>query len=398
MQAYDYQLIDREGRVVTGRAEAASTEDLARRLNAEGHTVVDISERRPARAAWFRRPPGPQARVTALHELATLLESGVALRDAVEAQAGGSHHPELAGAFRSIARALLRGETFRAAVGGSRLQLPAYGYQLVEAGELSGRLPQALRQAVHQMQYDQRVAADLRGALVYPSILVVAGCLAVLVVFIFVIPQFSGLLEDGADLPLLAEAVLRSGTWFGDHVALVAGLLAAAAGCLAVLSRQPRVRQAVRDGLSRLPVLGGWFAETDTATWASLMGAMLRSRVTLLDALQLAARSVLVSQRRVLLDRATADIRAGAALPAALEKHRALTPTGYSLLRVGEQSGRLAETMGALARLHADNSRRRMKRFLALVEPLAVLLVGGFLGLIMIGIILAISGTYDLAL
>ena len=398
MQEYDYQLIDREGRLVKGRAEAASTQDLAGRLNAEGHTVVDISERRPAEQSWFRSSPSPQEQVTTFHELATLLESGVSLRDAVEAQASSSHHPQLASGFRSISGALMRGENLREAVGNSRLKLPSYVYQLIEAGELSGQLAQALRQAVNQMQYDQRVAADMRGALLYPSILVVSGCLAILVVFIFVIPQFSSLLRDGADLPFLAQAVLGTGIWFGDNLSLAAGLLAAAAVCIAVLSRQQRVRQTVRDSLSRLPVLGAWFAETDTAKWASLMSAMLTSRVTLLDALKLAAQGVQISRRRELLEQATADVRGGASLPVALEKHRALTPTGYNLLKVGEQSGRLAETMEALARLHEDNSRRRMKRFLALVEPLAVLVVGGFLGLIMIGIILAISGANDIAI
>ena len=398
MPEYDYQLIDRAGRLAKGRAEATSSQDLARRLNAEGHTVVDISERRPAGASWFRGNPSSQEQVTTFHELATLLESGVPLRDAVEAQANSSHHPQLAGGFRSISSALVRGESFREAVGSSRMKLPSYVYQLIEAGELSGQLAQALRQAVSQMQYDRRVAADMRGALLYPSILVVSGCLAVLVVFIFVIPQFSGLLKGGADLPLLAQAVLHVGVWFDNHASLAAGLLAAAAFCIVALSRQQRVRQTVRDSLSRLPVLGDWFAESDTAKWASLMGAMLESRVTLLDALKLAALSVQISRRRVLLERATADVRGGASLPAALEKHHALTPTGYSLLRVGEQSGRLAETMGALAKLHEDNSRRRMKRFLAMVEPLAVLVVGGFLGLIMIGIILAISGANNIAI
>ena len=398
MQEYDYQLIDRRGRLVKGRAEAASTSDLARRLNVEGHTVVDISTRRSVGPSLFRRKPSPQEQVTAIHELATLLESGVSLGDAVQAQAGSNHHPQLAAGFRSISTALMRGESFRDAVSASPLSLPSYVYQLIEAGELSGQLAQALRQAVNQMQYDQRVAADMRGALLYPSILIVSGCLAVLVVFVFVIPQFSNLIEGGTDLPLLAQIVLHMGIWFDANSRLAAGSFVAMAACILILSGRPRVRQTVRDGLSRLPLLAEWFAEADTAKWASLMSAMLNSRVSLLEALRLAAESVQISRRKALLEQATADVRGGVSLPTALEKRRALTPTGYSLLRVGEQSGQLASMMAALAKLHEDNSRRRMKRFLALIEPLAVLVVGGFLGLIMIGIILAITGANDIAI
>ena len=333
----------------------------------------------------------------ALHELATLLESGVALGNAIQAQASGTRHPSLAATFEAMSRALMRGESFLEALRGGQLALPAYVYHLVEAGELNGQLAGALRQAVEQMQYDQRVATEMRGALLYPSILIVAGCAAVLLVFIFVIPQFANLLETGNELPLLAEAVLHAGLWFNANGWLLAGALAVIAIAVVALARREGIRQRVRDGLSTLPILGDWFTETDTAKWASLMSAMLASRVGLLDALGLAASSVRISRRKAMLEQATSDVRSGASLSAALEKRRALTPTGYSLLRVGEQSGQLAEMLRALATLYDENSRRRMKRFLTLIEPLAVVLVGGFLGVIMIGIILAITSVNDIA-
>ena len=121
-----------------------------------------------------------------------------------------------------MATALLRGQSFRDALRGAGLEVPSYVHHLVEAGELSGRLAEALRRAVEQMQYDQRVAAELRSALLYPAILVVAGFAAVLLVFVFVIPQFSNLLDEANELPLLAEAVLRSGVWFNENTVLVA--------------------------------------------------------------------------------------------------------------------------------------------------------------------------------
>ena len=397
MREYEYEIVDRNGRVVKGVAEAASVSDLARALNAEGHTVVEVTEPRATRPPLFRRRLSPQDRMMALHELATLLESGVALGNAIQAQASGTRHPSLAATFEAMSRALMRGESFLEALRGGQLALPAYVYHLVEAGELNGQLAGALRQAVEQMQYDQRVATEMRGALLYPSILIVAGCAAVLLVFIFVIPQFSNLLETGNELPLLAEAVLHAGLWFNANGWLLAGALAVIAIAVVALARREGIRQRVRDGLSTLPILGDWFTETDTAKWASLMSAMLASRVGFLDALGLAASSVRISRRKAMLEQATSDVRSGASLSAALEKRRALTPTGYSLLRVGEQSGQLAEMLRALATLYDENSRRRMKRFLTLIEPLAVVLVGGFLGVIMIGIILAITSVNDIA-
>lgn len=398
MQDFEYEMIDRTGRIVKGRGQAASVRDLARELNAEGHTVIEVREPRAARSSPFRRGIGMQDRITALHELATLLESGVPLGDAVRAQAGGSRHHALAAGFEAVTGALMRGQSFVEALRAGDLRIPAYVYHLVGAGELNGRLAEALRQAVEQMQYDQRVSAEMRDALFYPSILIVAGCTAVLLVFVFVIPQFSGLLESGNQFPLLAEAVLRAGLWFDAQGWSLVGAVAVIAVAATMLLRRERVRQRVRDGLSTLPILGDWFAEADTAKWASMMSAMLGSRVSLMDSLGVAIHAVRISRRRATLQQAANDVRGGVSLSAALEKRRALTPAGYSLLRAGEQSGQLAQMLRALATLHDENSRRRMKRVLALIEPLAVVVVGSFLGIIMIGIILAITSVNDVAI
>ena len=398
MPEYDYEIIDSDGRLVKGQAEAASVTDLVRGLSAEGYSVVEVSERREARRTLFRRRLRPQERVVAFHELAILLESGVSLGDAAHAQASGSAHPEIAAAFQSVSRALLRGQSLGEALRGSGLEVPHYVHHLVEAGELSGRLAEALRQAVEQMQYDQRMASEMRSALLYPSILIASGFTAVLLVFVFVIPQFSNLLEEAEELPLLAEVVLRTGVWFNENVWLFAGTLAGALAVATALSRRPAVRQRTRDALATLPVLGDWLGEVDTAKWASVMSAMLTSRVSLMDALGLASRGVRLSRRRETLEQAIGDVRGGASLSAALEKRRALSPTGYNLLRVGEQSGQLAQMLRALATLYEENGTRRMKRFLTLIEPLAILLIGAFLGVIMIGIILAITSVNDIAI
>ena len=398
MPAFDYEVVDANGQASRGQVDAASASDVVRRLAANGQTVVEVTETRGRTPGLRRRRLRGGDVVIAFHELATLLESGVSLGDAVLAQSHGSHHPALVAAFDTIAKHLLRGERFLDAVAASDLPLPDYVHQLVEAGEMSGRLPQALRQAVNQMEYDQRVAADIRGALTYPAILVVAGVTAVLFVFVFVVPQFSNLLDDAADLPLLAEFVLRLGVWFNANMWLLAGTVAAVATVAAVLLQRSTVRQRLMDVVGTLPLLRDWLSEVDTAKWASVMSAMLASRVELMDALGLASRGVRMSRRKILLERAVNDVRAGTALSEALEKQDALTPTGYNLIRVGERSGQLAEMMRALGALYEENGTRRMKRVLTLIEPLAVLTIGALLGTIMIGLILAITSVNELVL
>ena len=394
---YDYEVIDGSGRTVTGQLEAESPAEVVRALSRDGHTVVDVSERRPPMLPTFQRRLRASELVVAFHELATLLESGVALGDAIFAQSRGTYHPVLARAFTGIGRDLMRGLSFLEALRASDLRLPDYVYQLVEAGEISGRLPQSLREAVDQLEYDQRVVTDIRSALVYPAILVMSGIAVVLLVFIVVVPEFANLLDEADDLHILSVAVLRSGVWFNDNTWLLAAIIATAVSLTVGLLRRATVRQRLVDAVARLPVVGAWFTETDTAKWASVMSAMLVARVELMDALVLASRGVRISRRKAMLEDATADVRGGSALSAALERQSALTPTGYNLIRVGEQSGQLPQMMRALATLYENNSARRMKAVVALIEPLAILLIGGTLGTIMIGLILAITNANAIA-
>ena len=398
MPDYDYEIVDSNGEASRGRMEAATRADVVRRLAGDGSTVVAVDEHREPVAGGFRRGLRAQDVAIAFNELATLLESGVALGDAVTAQSRGTHHPRLAAAFDGMARDLMRGQSYLEVLRGSALPLPEYVFQLVEAGELRGRLAEALRGAVQQMEYDLRVASDVRGALAYPAILIVAGLAAVLVVFTFVVPQFANLLESGEDLPLLAALVLNTGVWFNANAWLFVGIVAAVVAVGAALWRREGVRSRLTNIVAALPLVRGWFSEVDTAKWASVMGAMLESRVELMDALGLASRGVRISRRKEMLDRAVDEVRSGVTLSEALEKQDALTPTGYNLIRVGEQSGRLAEMMRALAKLYEENSARRMRRVLTFIEPAAILLIGGFLGTIMIGMILAITNVNKIVL
>ena len=393
---YEYVVVDAAGRTRKGQLEAESEADLVRRLDREGLTVVEVGERRPSALPTLRRRLSPGDVTVAFHELATLLQSGVALGDAILAQSRGSHHPLLAAAFAAMVQELTRGESFLGALRKSGVTLPEYVYQLVEAGELSGRLPDSLRGAVEQMQYDQRVAADFRGALVYPAILIVAGIGTVLLMFLFVVPQFANLLTEAEDIPFLAALVIGTGVWFNENTTLLALALAVAAASIFAIWRKPSMRARALDALAVAPVLGSWFSQADTAKWASVMAAMLDARIELMDALVLAGRGVRISSRRALLERAATEVRGGSSLSAALEKQEALTATGYSLVRVGEQSGQLAHMMRALADLYEDMSARRTKRVLALVEPLAILLIGGAIGVIMVGLILAITSANEL--
>lgn len=399
MARFRFQALNADGVLLEGTLAADTERDAARVLDRRGLTVVALvtdggeTRQRTGRVRRLRL----QDMVVAFHELATMLQSGVALAEAVASQSRSAHHPRLLEAFESISVALRRGQSFSDALAAVALPLPPYFLTLIRAGEQAGLLAQALADGVAQMEYDDQVRGEIRQALTYPAVLVAAGLGAVTLMFTFVVPRFASLLKRGADLPWLAWAVLNGGMFAREYILWILGAVVLAGVLLARSFAKPETRARWHQWLERLPVVGPWRIESETASWAKVLATLLANRVPLLDALGLAQASVRSPQRRARLDEGARAVRAGSPLADALEEQAALTATGYNLVRVGERSGELPAMLRSLAKLCENAGRVRMKQFLALLEPIAILVIGTIIGVIMIGIILAITSANDIA-
>jgi general secretion pathway protein F len=157
-----------------------------------------------------------------------------------------------------------------------------------------------------------------------------------------------------------------------------------------VLSQEKR-RQQFMEFLARMPVLGDWLIQTEIGRWASIFGTLLENRVPIVSAMELAHEGLRIHSLKQQFQHALRDLRAGKRLGDALAATRVISLTGLNLIRVGERSGELAAMLRTLGTLHENAGRERLKRFLILLEPMAILLIGGMIGTIMIAIMLAIT-------
>jgi general secretion pathway protein F len=398
--SFRFRAVDAQGREVTGLLDASDERAAQREIVRRGLVAVAIEPDRPAVGDWAARlPPAPRELQLVLQEFATLIDSGVSLAVALSSLAGSSHHPRITAAFADMARAVRRGERFADALRASPLPLPAYLHQLVEASELTGRLGAALEDGARQYEYDLRVQSELRSALVYPAVLVASGIAAVGIIFLWVVPRFGGLLEQRAEqLPDLSRWVIGGGVWFADHAGVVALAAAALLALLVGLLRRREVRQRLLETAARAPLLGPWLVESEVGRWSGTLGTLLANRVELTRALELAAASVGLEFLQVRLRQVTRSVRGGSTLSHALREHRALNATGYDLVAVGEASGELPKLLLALSRLYQSTGRERMQRALKLIEPAAIIVIGGVIGVLVTAVILAITSVNDLPL
>lgn len=391
---FQYQAANAQGQILSGQISADDEREAMRLLQQQNLTPVSITSAaiNQSNKQGGRTKSSRQDKTLAMQELATLLNAGVPLAESVESISTAHAGTVIGTAFAGTLTALRRGERFSEALRAAELDLPAYLYQLAAAGELTGKLGPSLQTAVAQMQYEDRVRQEMRNALTYPAILVVSGIAATLLVFIVVVPKFANLLKgDAATVPLLSKWVIGTGMFVQANLLWVALVsLALAMGAILALGK-PALRSRAFEGLSRLPILGQWIIETEMGRWASMLGALLENRVPIITAMELALSGVKISTLQNSLQQVLREVRGGARFADALATNRALEATGINLVRVGERSGELAPMLRALATLYENAGRDRMKRFLLLLEPIAILLIGGVIGVIMVAIMLAVT-------
>jgi general secretion pathway protein F len=310
----------------------------------------------------------------------------------------GSDDP-LSRAFAEMDRQLKRGRPILEALRAGFPDLPAYVFQLVEAGAETGELGAALKDASLQMEAEDKMRQEMRNALIYPMVLVCAGVGAVLFIFTVVVPRFSAMFAGRMhELPALSRWVLGVGVMINDN--LTASLLVAAGvlAALVLILKRPETRQRLFELALRLPAIGSWLTEQEIARWAGMMAKLLANKVALMRALELARgalKSAVLAQQMSQVER---TVRGGAALSRALADNTRFDATSLNLIRVGERAGQLAEMLGSLAALHERISRDRMKRVLSLIEPAAILVIGGVIGVFVTAIILAITSVNQITL
>jgi len=404
LQSFQYEAIDGSGRLLTGRLDAVHEREAQRALESQGLTPVSLTAARAeilkkTGLTLLNRSVTVQDRILALKQLALLLKAGVPLVQGIGTLKNQATHPTLAIAFGNMEKQLRAGDAFTPALTAAIPGLPSYVYQLAASGEAIGHLGQALEDGAAQMAYDKQVRQDIRNALTYPSILIAAGVTAVLFIFIVVVPRFSAMLANAKKpLPFVSAVVLKTGMFLSSHKLIIFLLVAALVwGGVTAFRNKERVAR-LREFLARLPLLGTWLQDAEVARWASMLSTMLGNGVDLIKGLQLARDSVALESLRDRLDQATKLVRSGHSLSAALSSQQAFSDTAISLVQVGEESGELPMMLRSLATLYEDTGRQRMKQFLLLLEPAAILLIGVVVGGIVASIMLAITSVNQVAL
>lgn len=390
---FRYKALDSSGHIVEGVTVGTSESDIFCQFESKRISLIELNllHIRSEADGKLQRSATVPEKESALGELATLLNAGIALIEAIDSIAAGHEKSSIGFAFLKISEQIRQGVSFSEALNKSSLNLPDYVYKMVAASELTGNLGRALQDAAIQMGYDERIRQETKNALIYPMILTATGFVATLFMFIVVVPKFSGLLKNRSDLPWISEAVLKMGMITSEYLIWLSALVVFLVFLVLNLLSKPAAKEKIIVLLSVLPITGRWLIESEIARWAAVLGILLANRVPILQALELAKQGIKLPKLHSALQKAIRDLRAGSSLADSLKSSEIFPATALNLIRAGEMSAELPTTLKTLAAFYDNSSQVKMKRFLVLLEPIAILFIGGSIGIIMVAIMLAIT-------
>jgi type II secretory pathway component PulF len=374
---------------VEGVVQAATKQTALEELRRQQLFPVDVREVAADAARRSLRLSRGTALALWARTCATMLGAGVTLDRALGFSSEHAGNDDVARALATVRAEVESGSTLAASVERSVGVFGPVAPAMIAAGEASGALDRAFATLARHLEETDELRSQLRAVLIYPAIMACVALIGLVVLFAFVVPRFSRMLQEvGGSLPLSTRLLVGA----SDVVARTWWLWLAL-GIVAVLGARSwlaRAENRTRWHAARLrwPLVGPLERVFAAATFTRTLGMLLESGLGILPALQIANGGVPNLALRAGLDRAAARVRDGERLSSALGE--LLPPLAVQLLSVGEESGQLEALSLRAAESFETELRRTLRTLVGLVEPVLILFFGLVVGFVALALLQAI--------
>ena len=321
--------------------------------------------------------------------LSAMLGAGLSLSRAlsvIERQSGNKYLKSIA---TGLSDAIKVGSSFHMALAAYPKVFPALFIAMARAGEESGSLTDALTVVSVQMEHSEELIRKIKGAMIYPAIVITAIIIVGILMLIYVVPTLTVTFSQlGVELPLATQIIVAVSDFMVANVAVVLlGLIALVVGGIAFIRSAVGGRIVLATAL-RLPVINEIVRETYAARAARTLSSLLASGVPVLNALAITKEVVGANVFADVIGEAEEHVKKGELLSASFAEHTQLYPILMSdMLTVGEETGKVAEMLKQVAEFYEDDVGEQTKNFSTIIEPVLVLLIGAVVGVFAVSMI-----------
>lgn len=404
MSVFEYKAVTPQGEVKSGQMSGASQAEVIAKLQQTGLIPISAdvlgevtAPKGKSRRRWRRDRLGRNEVAEFTRQLSVLVGAGLPLDRALEIMRRVSENPLLSGLVGELQTSVRGGDSLSAALREHPAVFSDFYINFIQAAEYSGNLSGSLDDLSNYLEKSRTLREQLVSAIIYPAILVTVTVLSLLIIVVWVLPEFSQLFADmDAALPASAAFVLGVSDAIRQY-----GLFALAAIILLVLYfrrqyRDPAWRYGWDARLLNAPLLGDLTKKVNMARLSRSLGTLLRGGVPLLAALKIARNSL---QNRVLatrLEEITGNVQEGSDLAGPLIATGVFPEFALQMIQVGEETGQLDEMLIRVADIYDDEVATATRRLLSVLEPALIIGLGILIGGIIMSILVAILSINEL--
>jgi general secretion pathway protein F len=398
---FRYRALTQNGEIVHGTLSAPTATEVAARIEYLRLLPIEtIEEKRPSsgsRGFSLFNQPGSAEVTTFTRDLALLLKAGARLDDALELLASDADVGRLRPVVGKLRGALLSGESLAEAVAAHPALFPPMYVALVRVGEVSGTLDQVLEMLGAERARSEQMRRKLTDAMQYPAFVLVAAAGVMLFFILFVLPQFSSVLQDfgGKSDTALGTFIHLSEFMRANGTALSLASIALIASIWLTL-RRPGARAAIVGAVGRTPGLAGIFRFYRTTLFCRNLGVLLGSGLSLTATLRILVDIMAVTGNVDGWTAAADRVRHGGKLSEALSASSGLPPMALRMLRLGEETGQLPALAGRVAEFYETKLQRSLDRLVAIIGPLAIIGISTVVGGLIVSVMTALLSVTQL--
>lgn len=390
---FKYKAQKATGEFYEGERSSSDKFALARELSTEGETLIHADEKteRPAfsfKQFSFGRVP-IHDKIIFARNLSGMLTAGLPLSRALSVLERQTGNEKLKKIIVSINTNIGKGSSFSAALSSFPNVFPAIFTSMVKAGEEGGKMAEALGSIADQLDRTYALQRKVRGALMYPAVVVTVMVVIGILMFIFIVPQLtSTFAEFDIELPFSTRVVIAVSDFIRDHTFTgLAGLLAFIALVVGA-SKSVKGKRVIDFVLLRIPVVSPLIKEANTARTGQTLSSLLSSGVEVVAALAITSDVMGNSYYKDVLKKARETIQKGEPISAVFREADTIYPPFLSeMVAVGEETGKLSEMLRETGIFFEKEVEQKTKDMSTIIEPVLMVCVGVAVGFFAVAMI-----------
>ncbi len=388
------------GDVITRTVEAPGVHEARSRLEQEGFRVFAVTPPKTGGAsALTRGGGGGNARIKASdfllfnQQLAALFRAGIPILQAITMLRKRAASSRLRVVLDEVEQAIRGGAALSAAFAAQGAIFPRIYTASILAGERSGALDDVLNRYVAYMRRNVQLRRKIRGALAYPSFLLIASFGMVAFLSVYVVPRMSDLfqgLSANSKLPTVTVIVVGLSSVISNNILWLAPLLIVGGAVFWFWSRTPSGRLAIDRTLLKVPLAGKLLVQLSVAQVTRSLATLLAGGITLVESWEIAAESITNRELRRRSSEILPMVREGRSFTESLEAARWLPDLALDMIGIGERSGSLREMLDEVSAFYDAESEVRLEQLTTTLEPAILIVMGGVVIMILLAIYLPI--------